>query len=119
MRRLPDVPTLRAAAWANGALVRLRRQLKETPVDAVRLDRPPALPAHALRGLRLAFRVRRATCLERALVLQRWHSAHGQKRDVVIAVRTGGRLFEAHAWLDGDPDPVAGSFSELMRVAAP
>jgi Transglutaminase-like superfamily len=118
VRRAPDIATLRAAAWASQAIGRLRRVLKETPVDAVRLEQPPELPAGAVRGARLAFRLRRATCLERALVLQRWHASHGSRRDVVIAVRAGERPFEAHAWLDGEPDPAASSFSELMRVPA-
>ena len=118
MRRFLDVASLRAAAWAVRTVRDVREALKRTPVDSLQLDQPPALPAEALRGIRVAFRLRRATCLERALVLQRWHSAQGHKRDVVIAVRAGEHPFEAHAWLDGEPDAVAGSFSELMRVTA-
>jgi hypothetical protein len=56
------------------------------------------------------------TCLERALVLQRWHADHGRERDVVIAVRGPARGFSAHAWLDGEPDGELGMFEEVLRV---
>jgi len=59
---------------------------------------------------------RPASCLERALVLQRWDAAHGRPRDVVIGV-TSPADFSAHAWLDGDPAG-AGPFQELLRLPA-
>jgi hypothetical protein len=54
------------------------------------------------------------SCLERALVLQRWLAAHGEPRVVVIGV-TAAQDFRAHAWLDGEPAP---GFHEIARVGA-
>jgi Coenzyme PQQ synthesis protein D (PqqD) len=47
--------------------------------------------------------------------LQRWYASHGAIRDVVIGVSAPTDDFEAHAWLDGDPDG-EGSFRELSRI---
>jgi hypothetical protein len=60
-----------------------------------------------------------STCLERALVRQRWLASHGSRRDVVIAVQAPDDAFQAHAWVDGDPDEQEGSFHELLRLPAP
>jgi hypothetical protein len=57
--------------------------------------------------------VRRATCLERALIQQAWLSAHGVSRAVLIGVASGEGLISAHAWLDGDD---SGGHLELTRV---
>ena len=55
--------------------------------------------------------------MERALVLQTWYAAHGDRRDVVVGVTAPGPEFRAHAWLDGD-EPCAGErFAELTRRA--
>lgn len=118
MRRMPDVPTLRAALWAVRALRRTRRALKRGPVTEIRLGRPPTLPASAWRGVRAVLRRSDPTCLERALVLQSWAVAQGEPRDVVIGVNGTGEQFAAHAWLDGDADGEGGPYQELMRVPA-
>jgi hypothetical protein len=78
---------------------------------------PPTLPPRARRGVLAVLRRQQSTCLERALVLQRWDSAHGHDRDVIIAVKGPSVDFEAHAWLDGEPDGDVASFAELMRLA--
>ena len=53
------------------------------------------------------------TCLERALVLQRWLAEQGVERDVIVGV-TGRQDFRAHAWLEGETvDP---QFQELTRL---
>jgi hypothetical protein len=117
MRRMPDVPTLRAALWAQLALRRTRRALKRDRVTDVRVPPPPALPPSAGRGVRAVIRRGDPTCLERALVLQAWNVAHGEPRDVVIGVHGKGHEFAAHAWLDGEPDG-HGPYHELMRVPA-
>jgi len=117
MRRLPDLPTLRAAWWTVRALRHVRRGLADESFRAPRLPAPPAVPADAARGVAAVLRRRPASCLERALVVQRWDAAHGRPRDVGIVV-TGPADFSAHAWLDGDPEE-AGPFTELVRLPVP
>jgi len=117
VRRI-DLPTLRAAWWARRALHRARRGLRSERVTEVAVGPPPALPGSAERGVWAVFRRTDSTCLERALVLQAWESAHGAPRDVVIGVQGSGRELAAHAWLDGDPDGELGAYHELLRVPA-
>lgn len=78
---------------------------------------PPRLPPRAVRGVESVLRRRRHTCLEGAMVRQRWYAAHGVRRDVVIAVTAPEKGFKAHAWLDlsGRP-PVADSWHEIKRL---
>jgi hypothetical protein len=116
MRRPPDLPTLRAAWWTLRALHQARRGLAQPALALPALSEPPSLPASAERGVGAVLRRRPASCLERALVLQRWEASQGYPRDVVIGV-TSPDDFAAHAWLDGDPDE-AGEFAELLRLPA-
>jgi Transglutaminase-like superfamily len=113
-----DLPTLRAAWWAHRALRRVRAELKANGLQGASATEPPALPASARRGVLGVLRRERSTCLERALVLQRWHASQGNPRDVVIAVKGPTRDFAAHAWLEGEPDGDAASFEELIRLPA-
>lgn len=77
----------------------------------------PPLPASAGRGTSAVLRRLPATCLERAVVLQRWRAAHGERHDVVIGVRGSQEEFRAHAWLDDEsPGLDAGDFRELVRL---
>jgi hypothetical protein len=79
---------------------------------------PPPLPAAALRGVRFTLRRRDASCLEAAIVLQRWHADHGRPLDLVIGVTAPGEGFHAHAWLEGeDPSPQE-DFTEILRRPA-
>jgi hypothetical protein len=64
------------------------------------------LPAEAERGVRGALRRRGESCLVNAVVLQAWEAAHGRRRDLVVGI-TGLDGFRAHAWLEGDPVPIA------------
>jgi Transglutaminase-like superfamily len=65
--------------------------------------------------VKAALRRRGHPCIERSLVLQAWHAAHGERRDVIVGVTAPGNEFRAHAWLDGD-EPCAGErFAELTR----
>jgi Transglutaminase-like superfamily len=105
--------TLRAAWWSLRAVRRARRELRQVPVDRVRLPEPPSLPAAAGRGVHAVLRRLEPSCLERSLVLQRWLAAHGDPRAVVIGV-TAADAFRAHAWLDGEDGP---GFHEIARVA--
>jgi hypothetical protein len=56
--------------------------------------------------VRGALRRQRESCLVNAIVRQAWEAAHGQRRDLVIGT-TAPDDFRAHAWLEGDPVPVA------------
>jgi hypothetical protein len=116
MGRRTDVPALRAAWWTHRALRHARRQLRSSGLEGLELPAPPEVPASARRGVRAVLRRRSATCLERALVLQRWRAAHGDPQDVVIGVKAPGAGFAAHAWL---ADEAAGGeqYAELLRVS--
>jgi len=115
LRRL-DLATLRAAWWTVNALRTTRRTLRTRPVAEIVVARPPRLPAHASRGVNAVLRRTPNTCLERALVLQRWLVEHGTEKDVVVGV-TGRNDFRAHAWLDGEA--VDEQFQELTRLRPP
>ncbi len=104
-----------AAWWAVRAVRRTARQLR-----AGQTGLPLALEVADVRCTRWVHAVVRstpATCLARALVLQRWHLACGDPRDVVVAVTAPSRGFRAHAWLDGTPAP--DGFVPLRRIPPP
>jgi hypothetical protein len=82
----------------------------------VRLPAPPSLPDGAARGVLAVLRRTSPTCLERALVLQRWLVAHGISRDVIIGVTAPAAGFAAHAWLEGDED--GREYAELAQLPA-
>lgn len=118
MRRPPDIATLRAAWWARRALREARRQLPRRPLDDITLPPPPRLPPHAARGVGALLRRRQHSCLEGALVRQRWLAARGDPRDVVIGVMAPGEAFGAHAWIDGDDAAAGAGFTELRRLGS-
>jgi hypothetical protein len=111
-----DVATLRAAWWTHRALRRVHDDLRRNGLEYAGAPEPPPLPTRAGRGVHAVLRRQQSTCLERALVLQRWVSAHGEDRDVIVAVRGPSLDFAAHAWLDGAPDAEASAFHEIMRL---
>lgn len=111
-----DLATLRAAWWTSSSLRSTRRALRKRRIADIVVRRPPSLPLHAGRGVDAVLRRVPSTCLERALVLQRWLAEHGTRKDVVVGV-TGRSDFRAHAWLDGEP--VDERFRELTRLAPP
>jgi hypothetical protein len=121
IRRLAslDLATLRAAAWALWAMRRTRRSLARDGLDGTFVAPPPRLPASARRGVLAIVRRRPNTCLESALVLQRWEAAHGSMADVVIGTTGARDGFLAHAWLETMPDAPEGAFTELLRLPAP
>lgn len=93
----------------------MRASLPRDGLDA-RVAPPPELPDSALRGVEgLLSRVAKPTCLERALILQRWMASHGDPRAVVVGVATD-QGFEAHAWVQGY-DEVGERYSELTVIA--
>jgi len=101
--------------WAVVAVIRARRELRRQGLEAVAVASPPALPPHAVRGVGFVLRARPSTCLERALVLQAWHAAHGSPRAIVIGVAGSSRAFRAHAWLEGEL-PGTADYEELVRL---
>jgi hypothetical protein len=114
---MPNGADLRAARWADNALGQARAKLAAGPLADVVLSPPTVLPASGRRAVEVVLRLRRATCLERALVRQRWLAAHGVARQVVIGVGSPSEGFRAHAWLEGEDDIVSAQFSELTRLA--
>jgi hypothetical protein len=115
--RALDPRALRAALWAYRAVRTARRQLRESGLEDIRLPALPELPLSAGRGVAAVLRRQPHTCLERAIVLQRWRAAHGDPRDVVVGVRGPSQGFRAHAWLEDETSTAdAASFTELRRV---
>jgi hypothetical protein len=116
-RRPRRICELRAAWWAYRCLRDVRHHLAIGQLD-VRVG-PPALPPTAVRGVNAVLRITRPTCLEAALVRQRWLRAHGVLRDVVIGVTAPRDGFRAHAWLE-DPNESAARqpWHELTRLTA-
>jgi hypothetical protein len=117
--RLLAPSNLRSAAWALVALRRTGRDLAAHGLDGARVTPPPRLPASARAGVLAVVRRRPSTCLERALVLQRWDADHGAGSDVIIGVRGPRDGFRAHAWLATMPDGPPGTFEEILRLPAP
>jgi hypothetical protein len=115
VRRL-DIPTVRAALWTLRALKQARRSLRRGGLEGINVSAPPRLPVEAGRGVQAVLRRRPYTCLERAVVLQRWHAGRGEEREVVIGVQGTGDSFKAHAWLDGEAENT--EFDELLRLPA-
>ena len=114
-----DLPTLRAALWTVRALRGARRDLSRLGLEGARVVPPPPLPASARRGVLAVLRRVPNSCLERALVLQRWEAAHDAGADVVIGVQGPGEGFVAHAWLESVPDGSSHAFREILRLPAP
>lgn len=116
--KVPTIADGRAALWAFRALRSGRAQLREGAVRDVVLPAPPAVSPRALRAVRIVLRSRDPSCLERALVLQRWLCAHGVAKDVVLGTQgSAGSEFRAHAWLDGEPQPAGDHYVEILRLA--
>jgi hypothetical protein len=115
-RRLPWVCELRAAWWAYRALSDVRRRLAAGEMEV--RPAPTALPPTAVRGVEAVLRRSRPTCLEGALVRQRWLRGQGVARDVVIGVTAPSDGFTAHAWLacPGESSP-SQPWHELLRVS--
>jgi hypothetical protein len=114
----PTLGDLRAALWTWRAGIRVRRQLRAGGLEAVALPRVPRVDSGAIRGLAAVDHRMRLSCLERSLVRQRWHAAHGSPRDVVIGVGRPGEDFGAHAWLEGDPPTESDGFTAMLRRPA-
>lgn len=106
--------------WGARALRAVRRDVRDDGVG-VAVPVPPLTARGSLRGARIALRVRRASCLERSLVVQRWWASRGVPLDVIVGVRhpdrSDGPL--AHAWVDRWDEDWSDRYAEIRRVSAP
>ena len=118
MTNHPELAALRAFWWADRALRAARQELSSGRMSGLALPAVPCLPVGGRRGVEARLRLRRHTCLEQALVRQRFLATHGAPRDVVIGVRSSRSGFVAHAWLEGEEDPASTHFLELTRLPA-
>jgi hypothetical protein len=110
---------LRAAWWALRSTWRVRRQLR-AGVSRPTVAAPPDLPTCAALGVDAVLGHLEATCLEGALVRQRWLAAHGVVRDIVIGLPVAGfGPTPAHAWVDGTDQAAEAEHLELHRLPAP
>ena len=118
LARLTNLGTWRGAFWARRAVLQARRQLQNGHLADLAVEPPYRLPRAAEHGVHAVLRRLPATCLERAVVLQRWRIAQGDPREIVIGVNREDDEFRAHAWVDGEGDTLAPAFEELLRVPA-
>lgn len=115
--RIPRPADLRAAVWTLTVHRGLRKRLEADGAGAC-VPPPPRLPPAAVRAVRATLRARRASCLEGAIVLQRWHAAHARPLDLVVGVTAPGEGFHAHAWLEGEDPRPGDEFTEILRRPA-
>ena len=117
LARLTDPGAWRGVVWAGRAVRQTRRQLQERSISELSVAPPVGLPPTADAGIHAVLRRLPSTCLERAVVLQRWRTAQGDPREIVIGVMRDEDEFKAHAWVEGEGDELAPAFQELLRVA--
>lgn len=117
-RRRPVWDELRGVIWAVRAVRSVRSQLRRTGYVGIAVPPLPGRSDAAARGVRLVLRRLPTTCLERAMIEQRWQAAHGNPRDVLVGVRSAAGGFRAHAWLEGDDPPGDDErgYRELLRI---
>ncbi len=108
----------RTLFWSMRMVVRVRKQLPYKPFGEVLLSGPPASDPLSRSAMNAGLRLRRATCLEQALLRQRFDAANGLQRTLIIAVTNPADGFRAHSWLEGErqPDP---SMREIARHPGP
>lgn len=108
------------ARWAIEQHRLVHGRLKEDGLGA-EVQPPPTVLRGSLRGARMALWVRRATCLERSMILQRWWATRGVGLDVVIGVRNPNRHRGpmAHAWVDWFDRDWTHRFAEIRRIPPP
>lgn len=105
-----------ADRWGLDALTTVRRQLAQGGLDQVELPEPDR--SLTGRALDRVLDRQSASCLERALIRQRFAAAHGRERELVIGVSPPGEHFHAHAWLAGDEQRDE-DLHELLRRPVP
>jgi hypothetical protein len=109
---------LRAAVWAARSTLTARRQLAAGVVRPVVPD-PPDLPLSAGLGVDAVISRLRPSCLEAAVVRQRWLAAHDIKRDIIVGLpMVDFGITPAHAWIDGMDAQASAEHLELHRWPA-
>lgn len=98
-----------AVVWTELSLRGLQRDLADRRI-ATTVPPPYLVSPLATVAARAWLRVRRATCLQRSLIMQRWLFAAGESRDVLVGVASSspvatGSPISAHAWLDHEAAP--------------
>lgn len=118
--RLPRLSphTLRAAWWALRSVRAARRDLRKNGLDARVAAPPPSLPWGSRTGVDGVLNRVSPTCLESALVKQRWLAAHRVSCDVIVGVaRDEAGAVRAHAWLEGIASPAEyAKYSIIHRI---
>lgn len=112
---------MRGAWWASRAVQEIRAEVRAAGLN-VPVPAPATTARGSLRGARVALRLRRASCLERSLVVQRWWASRGIALDVIVGVRhpsAAGRGPLAHAWVERWDDDWSPTFAEIRRIPAP
>lgn len=112
---------LRGARWAARSVSTIRDEVRGDGLG-VTVAPPPTTSRGSLRGARIALRVRRASCLERSLVVQRWWASRGIALEVIVGVRHPDAIGSgplAHAWVDRWDDDWSPTFAEIRRIPAP
>ncbi len=107
----------RTLLWSVRMVGRVRKQLPQRPFSEVVLSTPPALDVRSRSAMNAGLRLRRASCLERALLRQRFDAANGVQRTLIIAVTSPADGFRAHSWLEGDRQQDT-SMREIVRHPA-
>ena len=92
-----------AVVWTEVSLRGLQRDLADRRIAAT-VPPPYLVSPLATVAARLWLRVRRATCLQRSLIMQRWLFAAGESHDVLVGVASSSPI-SAHAWLDHEVAP--------------
>jgi hypothetical protein len=114
--RAGDGLSLRTTWWSTIACLRVRRQLRRVGLAEVAVaGPPPGTGAHLERAMLAGLRLFPASCLEGALVRQRWYASRGVERELVIGVSSPSAGFRAHAWLDGETTANREQLVELAR----
>lgn len=110
--------TVRLALWAHREVLRLKRsELSDHGLHATVLPPPPSPDITGRRAMQLALPTRRATCLQRSLVLRAFLDARGVPRAIVIGVKRGsGDTFQAHAWVEGIDDASGEGYAVIRRL---
>lgn len=117
--RSADRDSLRVAGWSWRAHRSGREQLRaDDGLRTLQLPPPPFVRPGDRAAAQLVLRARKATCLEKAVVLQRFDAAAGRPRAVVVGVSSPLTGFRAHAWLDGDRQSDA-ALQEIHRRETP
>jgi hypothetical protein len=109
LRETPAIVT-----WTERSLRAMRRELGSAGLRAS-VAPPPGGPVELGHAISLWLRLRRATCLERSLIRQRWLASRGVPHEVLIGVATANS-FTAHAWLDNEDSQ---GHAILTRLPAP